>query len=271
MKSLKVFAFSAMAAVAFVAAAGAAAQQTGSGQDWCDDQSWGDDREGFCEVRQFTLAATGSTLTVDAAPNGGIQVEGAPRSDVQVWARVVATARTEARARQLAAAVVINPTADRVEARGPQRSEDNEGWHVSYRLAVPHQTSLSLSSTNGGISIRDVESKIEFNTTNGGVKLVAVGGDVRGRTMNGGVSIELDGVTWRGEGLDVETSNGGVNLQIPEQYSAQLEAATRNGRLNADIPMNVQGRVRNITTTLGGGGATIRVRTSNGGVRITRK
>jgi hypothetical protein len=269
MRSLKAYVLTAMAAVAFVTA-GAAAQQAAPGQDWCDDQSWGNDREGFCEVRQFTLPASGSTLTVDAAPNGGIQVEGAARSDVQVWARVVATASTQARARALAAAVIINPTAVQVEARGPQRA-DNESWHVSYRLAVPHQTPLSLSTTNGGISIRDVEGKIEFNTVNGGVKLVAVGGDVRGRTMNGGVSIELEGATWRGEGLDVETSNGGVNLQIPEQYSAQLEASTRNGRLNADIPMNVEGRVRNVTTTLGGGGATIRVRTANGGVRITRK
>jgi hypothetical protein len=275
MKTFRTYVLAAIAAIGVAGGAAPAAQQPAADQEWCNDQSWSDDREGVCEVRQFTLPATGATLNVDAAPNGGIQVEGAPRSDISVLARVVATARTQARAREIARAVVINPTADRVEARGPERSgEREESWHVSYRLAVPINTPLSLESVNGGISTREVESRIEFRTTNGGVKLIGVGGDVRGRTMNGGVNIELEGATWRGDGLDVETSNGGVQLTIPENYSAELQASTRNGGLRSDIGMEAQGRrgrVRDINTMLGGGGPPIRIRTSNGGVRIARK
>ncbi len=33
-----------------------------------------------------------------------------------------------------------------------------------------------------------------------------VEGNVRGRTTNGGVDVELDGPSWQGEGLDVETT-----------------------------------------------------------------
>jgi DUF4097 and DUF4098 domain-containing protein YvlB len=117
-----------------------------------------------------------------------------------------------------------------------------------------------------------VEGRLEFGTTNGGVRLTNVAGDVRGRTTNGGVDIDLDGPAWRGEGLDVQTSNGGVRLAIPDGYSAQLEAGTVNGGLNSDFPLTVKGRInRDIEATLGAGGAPIRVRTSNGGVRITRK
>ena len=61
-------------------------------------------------------------------------------------------------------------------------------------------------------------------------------GDVHGRTSNGGVDVDLDGATWQGEGLDVETSNGGVRLRMPEQYSARLEAGTVNGGINVDFP-----------------------------------
>jgi DUF4097 and DUF4098 domain-containing protein YvlB len=104
------------------------------------------------------------------------------------------------------------------------------------------------------------------------VHLTRVGGDVRGRTTNGGVDVELEGSTWDGEGLDVETSNGGVKLAIPANYSANLETGTVNGRLNVDFPVTVQGRLdKNINATLGSGGPPIRVRTSNGGVRISRK
>ena len=119
---------------------------------------------------------------------------------------------------------------------------------------------LSLKTTNGGISIRDVDGTVEFRTVNGGVKLTNMAGDVKGRTSNGGVDVDLEGPGWRGEGLDVETSNGGVHLRIPEQYSAHLETGTVNGGLNIDFPVTVQGRVdRQISADLGSGGAPIRV------------
>jgi DUF4097 and DUF4098 domain-containing protein YvlB len=179
---------------------------------------------------------------------------------------------TEDRARQIAAAVRIQPNGDRLEADGPQGLGQREGWHVSYELSVPNQINLTLKSVNGGLGIRDVEGHLEFTTTNGGVKLANVGGDVRGRTTNGGVEIELDGATWRGEGLDVQTSNGGVKIAIPDDYSARLQVGTTNGGMHSDFPMSVRGRLdRDIDATLGAGGASIKVRTSNGGVRIVKK
>ncbi len=247
-----------------------AAQQT-SGEDWCRENSWGDGRQGVCEVRQFTVAATSGELAVEGT-NGGISVEGEARSDVHVLAKVTATAESQGRAREIASAVRINASLERVDAEGPRGLQNREGWSVSYRLAVPRALNLSLRTTNGGIRVQDVESKVAFRTTNGGVKLMRVDGDVRGRTTNGGVDVELDGPSWQGEGLDVETSNGGVRLVIPEHYSARLEAHTNNGGLNIDVPgVSHNRRNRDAVVQLGSGGAPIRVRTSNGGVRVTRK
>src|SRR4029079_9783607 len=101
-----------------------------------------------------------------------------------------------------------------------------QGWHVSYRLAVPTGTPLSLKTTNGGITVDGVHSPVEFTTVSGGVRLSRMAGDVQGRTSNGGVDVDLDGSTWQGGGLDVQTTNGGVRLRIPENYSAHLETGT---------------------------------------------
>jgi hypothetical protein len=240
--------------------------------DWCRSERRGNDSEGACEVREFTVLPGVAALAVDAAPNGGITVTGADRGDVLVRAKVVARAQTEARAREILSAVQVNAGPDKVSADGPRNLGRRESWHVSYDLATPAQASLSLTSTNGGINIRDVEGQIRFRTVNGGVKLSGVGGDVSGRTSNGGVDVDLEGQTWRGAGLNVETSNGGVHLRIPEQYSARLESGTENGGFNIDFPITVQGRMdREINAVIGGGGPLIRVRTSNGGVRISRR
>lgn len=249
-----------------------AQRRTGSNSGGCADENWGSDREGVCEIREYTVPAAGALMTVDASPNGGIAVEGSARGDILVEARVVATAATEAEARAIAARVQVVATADHVNADGPRDLGRREGWQVSYRLFVPTPTPLSLRSTNGGISVDSVNSRVELHTTNGGVKLTRMGGDVQGRTTNGGIDVDLDGSAWNGNGLDVQTTNGGVRLRIPAQYNAHLETGTSNGSVNIDFPMTVQGTVgRSFSTDLGGGGATLRVRTSNGGVRITKK
>jgi hypothetical protein len=248
------------------------ARQDWSNEDWCKDQHWGDDRQGFCEVRQHTLMPGAATISVDAAPNGGIQVQGGPRGDILILARVVATAETEQRAREIAAGVQIDAASDKISANGPSGLGRRESWHVGYRVAVPTQTSLSLRTSNGGISVADVDGRIEFRTVNGGVKLSRLAGEVTGRTINGGVDVDLDGSSWTGAGLDVETSNGGVRLRIPEQYSARLEASTDNGGMQVDFPVTTQGRIsREIATNIGAGGPLIRVRTNNGGIRVMKK
>jgi len=246
-------------------------QQAGAQDDWCRSEQWNNDRQVACEVRQFTASAAGM-MAVDASPNGGIQVVGEMRSDARVLAKVTAQADSMQRAQQIVAAVTVNTSPDRISADGPSGLGRRESWSVSYRLAVPVVSSLSLKSVNGGISIRDVDGQIEFTTVNGGVKLANLAGDVKGRTSNGGVDVDLDGPNWKGEGLEVETSNGGVTLHVPEQYSAHLETGTANGGFNIDFPVTVQGRMdRQLSVDLGSGGAPIRVKTHNGGVRVAKK
>jgi hypothetical protein len=257
--------------VALLPAAAPETVQVAAGDDWCRSERWSRDRETVCDVREYTVTAAG-TMSVDAEPNGGIEVMGGPRRDVLVQAKVVAQAESQERARQIAEAVKVNAEPHNVSATGPSGLGRREGWSVSYRLTVPTIASLSLKTTNGGISIREVDGDIDFKTVNGGVKLANLAGSVKGRTSNGGVDVDLDGPGWKGEGLDVETNNGGIHLRIPEQYSAHLETSTVNGGFNIDFPLTVQGRIdRQISADIGSGGPPIRVRTHNGGVKVSKK
>lgn len=254
--------------IATLAAPGLAQQvRTIEDDPWCDNSGWGD-QERYCEVREVTLPAR-DRIAVNARPNGGITVEGWDRNEIQLRAKVQGYADTESDARDIVSRISLD-TGGTISADGPRTGRD-EGWSVSYRLMVPRRSNLDLESVNGGIAIEEVTGRIDFRTTNGGVHLTRVEGDVRGRTTNGGLDIELGGDAWDGEGLDVRTTNGGVKLQIPDGYSARLESGTVNGPLRIDFPITVQGRIdRKIEATLGDGGKTIRVMTTNGGVTISR-
>ena len=237
-----------------------------SGRDWGND-----DYEQFCEVRDQTIGA--GALTVDAGQNGGIQVEGWDRNEIRIQTIVRANARTQARARELATAVQIQIGGGRVSPEGPA-TDRGEWWSVSFRINVPRKNDLDLNANNGGISITNVAGNLRFDTTNGGVKLTDLAGNVRGSTNNGGLTVALSGRGWDGDGIDVTTNNGGVTVSIPDGYNAQLEARTVNGGFRSDYPLTITGELntrRGISTTLGSGGAPVRVRTTNGGVKIGRR
>lgn len=240
----------------------------------CDDGSrrWnGDRQQRFCEMRELPLAGV-SRISVDGRKNGGISIKGWDRSDILVRAQVTAWANSASEATTLAGQVNVQTGAGLIEATGPD--SDGKGYAVTYEIFVPHRTGLALKSHNGGIAIADVTGEVNFDAQNGGVALKRLGGNVTGTTTNGGLSIELMGDRWDGQQLNVKTTNGGVSMQVPDNYSARLETATVNGRINVDFPVTVQGRInlnRELAVNLGSGGALIRAVTTNGGVSVKRK
>ena len=236
----------------------------------CDHANHNDRLVSHCEMREQSMLA-GGRLTIDGLDNGGISVKGCTRSDILVRAEVRTAAPSESEATLLAGQVFLQ-AAGRIAATGPPAS-DGSHWSVSYEVFVPQQSDLSLITHNGGIGVSDVQGQIEFQARNGGIHLARLGGNVKGATQNGGLHIELGGNRWDEQGLDVKSVNGGVHLSLPHNYSAHLEAGTTNGRVSSDIPELAtpnEKRPKQIGVSLGNGGATVRVITTNGGVHIAR-
>jgi hypothetical protein len=241
-------------------------------REFCSNNWSNGDKVSGSEVREVTVS--GGSLTVDGKRNGGISVRGENRSDILIRACVQTWGATAEEAQSLAKSIRIE-TGGTVRAEGA--SEEN-GWSVSYQILVPRSTNLNLTTMNGGISIGDVEGTIEFSAKNGGINLSNLAGDVKGKTTNGGLNIELSGNTWRGNGIDVETTNGGVHLSMPENYAARFETRTVNGGFRSDIAAlqsekeaDENGYRRpgvNISREINGGGALVRIVTTNGGVKI---
>lgn len=247
----------------------ASAQWTQGGDGWCEQDGGGRDADRYCLTLVGSFDDPGR-LTVDGGANGGVSVQGWDRDEVEVRAKVWGNARDEARAREIADDVEVVLRNGRLTADGPDTGR-RESWGVSFEIMVPADTDLDIETNNGGIDVTDVEGRIDFRAVNGGVRLTQVGGEVTGRTTNGGLDIELSGRRWNGEGLDVQTTNGGVKLAVPSDYSADLETGTVNGGIEIDFPVTVQGRIgRRFATTLGDGGPLVRATTTNGGVRIVR-
>jgi hypothetical protein len=237
---------------------------------YCED--YGDrDNEQHCEVRDVTIKAPTRSLYIDGRDNGSVRVYGWDKNEVLVRALIVGSANSLSEAKDLAAEVKIETDGDRVRANGPSTRRRSH-WSVSYEIWVPRKTNFDTETSNGSVSVEGVEGRMDLRAQNGSITIRDVAGDVRGQTSNGSVNAQLDGTAWKGEGLDLTTSNGSVNLEIPKGYNARLETGTVNGGMNIDFPITVQGTIgRRITTNLGSGGTRVRAVTTNGSVRIRQR
>jgi hypothetical protein len=235
----------------------------------CRERDAGDD-ERACEVLVETVPQAAAPIVVEASKNGAVEVRGWDRSGIEVHARIDAHAETMAEATQLARRVRLELAPDRIRAVGV---DDRRGG-VSYEILVPRRSGLEVATINGPLKVEGLESSMNLSTQNGPLGLIDLGGDVTARAMNGPLKVVLSGDRWRGAGLDAETVNGPVSLEVQEGYSAELEIGTHNGPFASDLPFTLESgelfpdrmRVR-----LGEGGAPVRVVTSNGPVKIRRR
>jgi DUF4097 and DUF4098 domain-containing protein YvlB len=205
--------------------------------------------------------------------NGGVDIIAWDRDSVAVTARIQVNARSEDDAVEIAKDIRIEAGGRSISARRAQPMGRHQSWSVSFVVYVPRRTDLSISTHNGPLSVREVTGQMDLSTQNGPLALVGAGGDVRARAQNGPLMVKLTGARWDGAGLDAETQNGPADLRIPEGYNAKVDFGTVNGPMDVGFPLTVtiNGRITDrISTTLGSGGAPVRVTTTNGPMTVRR-
>jgi DUF4097 and DUF4098 domain-containing protein YvlB len=234
-----------------------------------DHTNWGwGNQEHACEVRTITIAKP-DQLKVSSM-NGGIHVIGEDRQDVKIEAKVQAWATSTSEAADILRQIQIETSGGTIQDKGPNFHWGHQGYGISYVIHAPRQISAELKTLNGGIGLEHLNGDLKFDTTNGGVNLTDLAGDVRGSTVNGGLDISLSGDRWNGKGLQADTTNGGIALNIPDHYSAHLETGTVNGGIEVNFPITIQGDIKHhLTTDIGSGGPTIHAETTNGGVTLS--
>lgn len=243
--------------------------KTHKDHEWCNTK--GSIR--YCEVREITLGER-DDLSVSAV-NGSISVEAWDGDGIHVLARVQVKGGD---AEETAGQVEILTDGGEIRATGPRKDGwsrlfgGERAWQVSYRIQVPRDIELDVRTINGGIAVNGVDGDIAFRTTNGGVKVRDAGGDVEGSTTNGGVFVGLGPKDWGGSSVNLETTNGGIEVELPDGIDARVEARTTNGGVRVAQPVTIESQSRNrLKGTIGDGGkALLRAKTTNGGVKFTR-
>jgi len=221
-------------------------------------------------TRSYPLAEGGEVRIVNT--NGKIDVEGVSGSTVEVRAERIARGTTDAAAAELLPRIVIKEDTrpDRVSLETERMSGIMIGaaFEVRYHVRAPRTAVVNITNTNGQVVLNALNGKVRAHTTNGGVNGKDLTGGVDARSTNGGVTIDMASV---GDAISLRTTNGGVTLTLPDSAKADLSASCTNGGINVSaldkLQISDQSR-RRLEGRLNGGGTTIELRTTNGGIRV---
>ncbi len=147
---------------------------------------------------------------------------------------------------------------------------------------------FDLATGDGRVSLRDIHGDVRVTSGYGAIdasdidgSLVAHAGDGRirvdgrfdvldVRSGDGHVVVTARAGSRMASDWSVETRDAGLEIAIPRNLAADLDARTGDGRIHFDLPVTVNGRLNPhvIRGHLNGGGPTLRLRTGDGSLTL---
>lgn len=172
----------------------------------------------------------------------------------------------------------------------PRRPAGQRHGAASYRLQIPDNCAVVISTSNGKIAIDGLNSAVNLKTSNGAVTVNSVVGDIKVHTSNGAIRlekcnglvdlhtsngrIEFDGDLSSGTS-EMKTSNGAISIRLPDSRAAEVVAKTGNGRISTETAQNriIEQTKRSLHMLVGSSDETssdvrLNVQTSNGSISI---
>jgi Toastrack DUF4097 len=146
---------------------------------------------------------------------------------------------------------------------------DNNDVQVDFTVRVPQGVRFVGRTVNGRVDATSLKSDVEVYTVNGRIVL-STSGLASAETVNGSIDASIGNVKGS-EPLDFHTVNGSITIDLPKDSAVDLRAEVMNGDITSDLPITIQSsrsRGRRVSGTIGSGGRTLYISTTNGSIRL---
>lgn len=153
---------------------------------------------------------------------------------------------------------------------GGHMSTEGNDVQVDFRVQVPAGVRFAGHTVNGDIAADGLQANVLAETVNGSVD-VRTAGFAEASSVNGDITCRVGTNRFR-DGVEFETVNGSITVEMPEGLNADFRASTVNGSIDSDFQILVTGKVspRSVRGTIGDGGPELRLSTVNGSIRLRK-
>jgi DUF4097 and DUF4098 domain-containing protein YvlB len=167
----------------------------------------------------------------------------------------------------------------------------NSGSHrVEIDIHMPREGRVDLHTGDGKIELGNFKGEMQLRSGDGSQEVNGVDGKLRALTGDGHIRAdgrfdELDlktgdgrvdaratagsalATSWR-----LESGDGTVTLEVPENLAADVDLHTGDGHIDLDMPITTSGKIREgeVHGKLNGGGNLLMIHTGDGSIRLRK-
>jgi hypothetical protein len=230
----------------------------------------------------------GGTVAIVGAPKGSIRVEPAARNEIEITAEIELQAGSEADLAALAGvtgfildesltrtSIISVGTHDRKYLKRAAKKFPKKliglPFRIDYVIKVPRYCDLQIDGGTGDISVSGIDGMLRINSLESNARIELAGGGLTGTFSKGSVEITMPDRSWRGRLIDVSLAGGTMDVRLPANLSAELDASIlRTGKIENRLSglkprtRTVQFTERSIMARAGSGGVPMRFTVGDG-------
>jgi DUF4097 and DUF4098 domain-containing protein YvlB len=149
---------------------------------------------------------------------------------------------------------------------------------------------VDVTTGDGSITVQGARGNIKFHTGDGHIEARGLDGTVDASSGDGHINLEgrFDGLNIKtGDGSitaralggskvasnwSIRTGDGSVDLEVPGDLQANIDASTHDGHISMGLPLTMEGTISssNIHGKLNGGGQALSIRTGDGSIHLSK-
>ncbi len=182
------------------------------------------------------------TLTINGSPQGSITIESWNKNELEITAEVEVQAENDADLALVSSVngFVIDDTFNHIRIitigmndkdymkkkfkKFPKRLL-NLPWKIDYKIKVPQICDLEINAGRGDLKISGVEGVMQIKALETNAELNLVGGTINAVFGTGNVNVKVVPRSWRGRHIDIQLAAGTINVGLPENLNAQIDAS----------------------------------------------
>jgi hypothetical protein len=149
---------------------------------------------------------------------------------------------------------------------------DSGDGHVT---ALRVEGQLTLRTGDGFIRVDDSTGQIDASTGDGQVDIAGRLDALNVRTGDGRVSVDVSDGSQMKSAWNVTTGDGSIRLSVPQGFGAEVDAYSGDGPVRVDgvgaASDRDESEQRTVRGRLGSGGQTLRLRSGDGSIEVTRR
>ncbi len=131
---------------------------------------------------------------------------------------------------------------------------------------------VRLRTGDGHIDARNIDGKLDASSGDGHIKIDGRFDALNIKTGDGSIDARVLPGSKLVSGWSIHTGDGSVDLVLPNELQADIDASTNDGRISLGFPVTVEGTFSNskLHGKLNGGGQPLTIHTGDGSIRLSR-